>query len=459
MRNLFHDRKGATAFATVIALVPLIGAIALGAEAGSWYVTQQHAQNAADGAAYSGGLTLACSLGSSCNETQPAASRVAYRGKEFAAQNGFCNAGDTSYPDSQCPSSLAKGSSQAVTINTLATWNGVSGNFVQALVQQTQPAYLAGVLGSSTIPISAQAVVQVTSSGSPCLLALTGSISLQGSASVTSPGCGMASNETAPTALSFTGNGIYLPPGLPLSASGGCSANSSNYCQNALTYQPPATDPFSPLDNDLIKLCGANPPLGTTCGLSSCPTTSGLLVPYTATNQCTNNGFTLPNKTADPLTPGVYFISGTLTLNGQSSITGSGVTLILLPGANIQAQGGATLTLTGPTNAPSTSSLPTNLQSDASLLQYMALYDVPCPLCATTITFGGNSGLNFTGNIYAPDAAVTLQGNPVLTIAVGSKGCGEVIAGSIAFNGNPTIDDSGCTTAQQPINQVVALVQ
>ena len=57
MRNLLRCRRGSAAFATVVALVPLIGVVALGGEAGSWYVTKQHAQNAADAAAYSGALT------------------------------------------------------------------------------------------------------------------------------------------------------------------------------------------------------------------------------------------------------------------------------------------------------------------------------------------------------------------------------------------------------------------
>ena len=56
MHNLLRCRRGSAAFATVIALVPLIGVVALGAEAGSWYVTKQHAQNAADSAAMSGAL-------------------------------------------------------------------------------------------------------------------------------------------------------------------------------------------------------------------------------------------------------------------------------------------------------------------------------------------------------------------------------------------------------------------
>src|SRR5206468_10927191 len=96
MRRLLRCRRGSAAFATVIALVPLIGVVALGAEAGSWYVTKRATQNAADAAAYSGALTLACTLsGGSCDNTHT----VDYRGKQFAAQNAFCASGDaTSYP-------------------------------------------------------------------------------------------------------------------------------------------------------------------------------------------------------------------------------------------------------------------------------------------------------------------------------------------------------------------------
>ena len=54
MRNLVRCRRGSAALATVIALVPLIEIVALGGEAGLWYVTKQHAQNAADAAAVAG---------------------------------------------------------------------------------------------------------------------------------------------------------------------------------------------------------------------------------------------------------------------------------------------------------------------------------------------------------------------------------------------------------------------
>jgi hypothetical protein len=215
----------------------------------------------------------------------------------------------------------------------------------------------------------------------------------------------------------------------------------------------PIANPYSALDGAITTLCGANPTLPAKCGLPKC-TGSGL-VAYTATTPCTNDGFKMKSNATVTLTPGVYIISGTLTLTGGSVTNGTGVTLILLPGANIDTKGGGTLTITGPTTAPGTASLPAALQADASLLQYMALYDAS----ATAVTFGGNSNINLTGNIYAPTAAVTFQGSPTINLGGGSS-CGQLIAASIAFNGNATFDDTaqGCGASQLQSSQYVQLV-
>ena len=160
MRNLLRSRRGAAAFAVVVALVPLIGVVALGGEAGSWYVTKQHAQDAADAAAYSGALKRACEIASNgiCNsgDTQT----VAYRGKEFAAQSAFCNAGDsTAYPGrAKCRATSRSGRnvSQAVAIDIgdysvgTFTWTTVqaNGNFRSGppCSQAHSRPYLAAVL-------------------------------------------------------------------------------------------------------------------------------------------------------------------------------------------------------------------------------------------------------------------------------------------------------------------------
>ena len=333
--------------------------------------------------------------------------------------------------------------------------------FVRAKVSQQQPAYLAAVLGLTTVNIPTQAIAQVKnpSQNPPCALALTGSLTFQGSPNINAPGCTLTSNDTAINALDFTGGGMSFASGTLLAAAGGCSG-SSTLCgaSNVKTFQLPVTDPFSALDGALTTLCGANPSLPATCGLSTAGACKpgSTLVAYTAATPCANNGISTKGNNAVTLAPGVYFVSGNLTMTGGSSITGSGVTVILLPGATITMKGGSTITLAGATSPPTASSLPAALQADASLFKGMAIYDAS----NAALQFGGTSNINITGNIYAPTAAVTFQGNPTLNLG-GGNNCGEIIAASIKWAGNATFDDSGCKAAGVPVpqNQLVQLVQ
>jgi Flp pilus assembly protein TadG len=449
LRRFLRSRRGTLAFAAVIAAIPLIAAVGLGAEAGSWYVTKQHAQNAADAAAYSGALRLACTLGAAGGTPCTDAQSVDYRGKEFAAQNAFCNAGDTGYPGSRCVT-LSAGTTQTVAIATATSaagpWTNPAGaSFVRATVSQTQPTYLVAVLGSlSNVSIGAQAVAQVQQVAQPCVLALTGSISFQGSPNINA-GCGMASNSTASNALDFTGGGMTLTS-TPLYAAGGCTG-SATFCGKALTNAAPITNPFAALDAITM------PPLPTNCGAFTA---------YSAAAPCKINNFSISgnaSKSPAPLTGGVYFISGTLSLHGGASITGTAL-FILLPGASIDTAGGSAITITGNASvsasqvpaAFSSYTSPSCTASNTCLFNNLAIYDQS----NVGITMKGNSNVTFNGDMYLPNAQVTFQGNPTVTA------CGQLVAKAVAFNGNATFDNSGCKNnfhTGTPQTQVVALVK
>ena len=174
MRNLLRCRRGTAAFVTVVALVPLIGVVVLGAEAGSWYVIKQHAQNAADAAAYSGGLRLACSI----SKVVPV---IRHKTMSIVASNlpiriRSATLATRSYP---CASSPPTGTTQTVQIDQPTS------SRVRAIVSQQQPPYLAKLLGLSTVNIGATAIAEVQMLPTPaCALALTGSISFQGSPNI-----------------------------------------------------------------------------------------------------------------------------------------------------------------------------------------------------------------------------------------------------------------------------------
>jgi Putative Flp pilus-assembly TadE/G-like len=415
MHNLLRCRRGSAAFATVVALVPLIGAVALGGEAGSWYVTKQHAQNAADGAAMSGAFAIANS------NSQP----------NFGTQNGSW-------------------SNVTVKLGSYSTGSGfqpggIPPTAVQAIVTQCQDQTGLSLLVYKTscngkegsVTIKAQAVASVEKLANPCVLALTGSISFQGSPNINAPNCGMASNSTANNALNFTGGGMSMNLG-SLSGAGGCTGAAS-FCNTALTHMPPVTNPFSALD-------GVTMPTLPDCSLTMDPNTKIIkLVPYSAANPCANNVSKISGgSTGLTMNGGVYFISGS-KLKGNQSLSGTG---LLIPLGSVDLKGSSAINVTGNTSVTA-SQLPPALQSYASLFANMAIYD----RTSTSWSIGGNSNVTFTGNMYLPNAAVTFQGNPTV------NSCGELIAASIAFNGNATFNNTGCSAATQPTSQYVRLVQ
>ena len=225
MRNLLRCRRGSAAFATVVALVPLIGVVALGAEAGSWYVTKQHAQNAADAAAYSGGLKLACQIilhpARIHKQWTIAVSNLRHRTRSATLATPPIRTPVCHEPSDRNLTDRPDQYAHGIGLGTCPT---SAACLVQATVNQQQPTYLAKLLGLSTVNIGAQAVAQVNSlPTSPCALALTGSFSFQGSANINAPNCGMASNDTATecTKLHRRRDEYQSPPSL--SAAGGCA--------------------------------------------------------------------------------------------------------------------------------------------------------------------------------------------------------------------------------------------
>jgi len=439
MHNLLRCRRGSAAFATVVALVPLIGVVALGGEAGSWYVTKQHAQNAADAAAISGGLRLKCSIDGPCTDTQS----VDYRGKQFAAQNGFCNTGDTSYPGSQCVTPPT-GTLRAVQIDSLTSWNGVNGNFVQATVSQQQPAYLASVLGFSTVNIRATAIAQVQILTKPCILALTGSVSFQGSVTVNSPNCGIASNSTASNSFDFTGNG-GLSINAPSFAAGGCSQTGGNQCDSVTAHAPKVPDPLSAFNAAMSSVTPSSFS-GGACDPAGGPK------PYTAATPCYNNGSASLSGT---LSTGTYFFSGTVSFpggNGNLTSGPGGVTLILLNGASLSGgSNNSTITLTAQTNPQ----VPPALSSVRNLMTDLLIYDPS----SSSVDFRGTTNSYYNGTIYAPNAAVSYGGNT--SASAPAPGCFQLIAASVTFFGNAKLDDSKCVADGAPTPEVdyVRLVQ
>ncbi|RZN08861.1 pilus assembly protein TadG [Bradyrhizobium genosp. SA-3] len=456
MRNLLRSRRGSAAFATVIALVPLIGAVALGAEAGSWYVTHQHAQNAADAAAYSGALRLACVIaGATTCDPQS----VDYRGKEFAAQNAFCNSGDnTAYPGTNCASILPTGISHAVQID-IGDYNGATfttpaagnGNAVRARVSQQQPAYLAAVLGLTIVNIPAQAIALVKLPSKVCALALGpdpsggGALKIAGNVSNNGTGCPVMSDFSVQFAStpSFTGSGWAVL------GTTGCAPTSP--CANpGVThnyFMPPALDPLRGLNN-----ASFNTRTGSTTSantkLAQCPTRTP---PYPNGSKCYNLP---PNDSSGAYTgnfswgsqdyvtftgSGTYFFyNASVNITG-ATVTGTGVNIVLLGNSSLTINGGNI-----------------NLSALASNPTFPALNGVLIDDQTTAnVNIGGNGVIKLAGAMYFPRADVSFGGNT----QPDNTTCSEVIAQRLTMSGGGYLSTDGCAPTVIAYTQVVSLVQ
>jgi Putative Flp pilus-assembly TadE/G-like len=431
---MLRCRRGSAAFATVAALVPLIGVVALGGEAGSWYVTKQHAQNAADAAAYSGGLTLACSISGSSN--CDTAQDYVYRGKQFAAQNRFCNASDSSYPGSNCATSLPTGTSQTVQIDQ------PTGDRVRAIVSQQQPAYLSRVLGFSTVDIRAQAIAAVQNPKDLCFLGLgpsSNALTIGGSSTITGNGCGLMSN----TAVKYNGDPNFSGPGWAVDGVNGCVA-SAGHCDVGVPHNYnmlPATNPLQVLDTEAFNTrtgstppCGGNPVSNNqTCSLS--PNSTGAYGPQLKVNA----GGTLN------LAAGTYFfynaaIDFSGTVKCPTCTSTDGVTLVLLGNSSLSISGGADVNLSAPAINTTSSHLNGVLIDDQA---------------TGNVTVNGNGNVKLGGAMYFPHADVSWGG----TAASGFTTCSMVIANTLTINGNAYLSTDGCAPGTVAKTQVVALVE
>jgi Flp pilus assembly protein TadG len=440
MHNLLRCRRGSAAFVTVIALVPLIGVVAIGGEAGSWYVTKQHAQNAADSAAMSGAYTIA--IQKAAVPTISDSQTYDYRGRQFAAQNAFCNAGDTSYPGSNC-TSPPTGTTRTVQIdrgNFAApnSWtSSATGTAVRAIVSQQQPAYLAKVLGLSTVNIPAQAIARVDNPKELCILGLGSSpsnqsaLTLSGGGSLNGNGCGLMSNDTVKYGSTPTFNG----PGWAVNSVNGCKAGNCDIGVPHNYNTLPATNPLQVLDTESFNSRTGNTKTCTSKTCSLTPNSTGAYGDLTVGTGDTVN-----------FAPGTYFFyNATIKITG-GTVTGTGVTLVLLGTTSSLTINGGTVNLSAPAINTTSSHL------NGVLIDDQAQNAVSSK---TAVTVNGGGTVTLGGAMYFPHVDVSWSG----TAQNANTTCSQVIANTLDLGGNAYISTQNCVPSTVSQTQVVVLVK
>ena len=132
------------------------------------------------------------------------------------------------------------------------------------------------------------------------------------------------------------------------------------------------------------------------------------------------NGLSL--NSTKTFNPGVYVISGgSLTLNSNANVSGSGVTFYLTNGATIKFNGNAHMNFSAPTSGTYSGMLFYGNRNDPD----------------GSPSFNGDATSQLTGATYFPSQSVTMNGN-----FSGANGCMQVIANTISLSGSSTISGS-----------------
>lgn len=141
------------------------------------------------------------------------------------------------------------------------------------------------------------------------------------------------------------------------------------------------------------------------------------------------------------LSPGTYVIEGgDLRINANAVVTGTDVVIYLSCGSRVTMNGTATVQLDAPTTG-----------TYAGILFYG---DRDCD--GGSNTFNGTADSRLTGALYFAQQDVAFLGN-----FSGNGGCSQIVAGTIQWSGNTSINQD-CTSLGMrdiPAHQLVRLVE
>jgi len=380
----------------------IIGGAALGVESSYWYLKDVQLQAAADAAAITAGIEKRS--GSSYDTVKAKATIT-------ASGNGFDSTIGT------------------VTLNTPpATGAYTTKPAVEVILDQPVNRYFTRIFSNSTVNERARAVAAYQSIGSTCILALNPtaqSILFAGSTLVDVKGCDVMSNSIASNAIKTQGNsntkaGCFITTG-DVDTSGGTLALD---CPHPLTHEPPIPDPF------------ASVPAPTPTG--ACLSDSGST--RAPGRYC--NGMTLQNNVS--LSPGVYYVEGgDFKVNANANVTGSGVTIYLSGSARVSMNGNSQTVLSAPTSGTYSGILFFGDRGSSG---------------GNTNSINGNDDSSITGFLYFATQSVSYLGN-----FSGTSGCTRLVADTLTWSGNSTIDDTGDCSAlgltKVTSTQIVYLVE
>lgn len=379
LRDFRRDTSGS--YLVILALMTpvMIGSVGLGIDYGLWLYTQQTMQAAADSAAVSAATS---------------GSNIAVEAEGVAATYGFVkDSGGVTMTVNQPP---ASGSHTSVS------------NAVEVILHSVQTPQFSALLSAQPFTITVRSVA-VATPGTGCVLTLnanaSGAVTTQGSSVTNLSGCNLYTDSSDSAAVTVGGTASLTA--LSVGVVGGVSGT-VNTTGGIHTGVAPLTDPYASMSFGSFSGCDQkNYSTNKNDTISAGVYCGGISV---------KAGATLT------LNPGIYYLDqGSLSIEGNGVLTGTGVTLVFTSStgknyATASIASNASINLTAPTTGPTAGIV---LFGDRNMPQ------------GTTFKLTGGSTQTFGGAIYLPKAALTYSGG-----SGGNTGCTQIIADTVTFTGN-----------------------
>lgn len=389
--KFWTNKKGNIAVMASLTMPIVIGGAGLGVETGYWYYEQLRLQQAADAAAF------AAALEQRAGSTEEATLAKAIA---MATENGFDDAeGD-------------------LVLTTPSVLDTDETNSVDAELTREITRGFTALFGNEPVLIRVKATAAYSTAGNACVLALDKSaspaITFAGTSGAQMQGCVVMANSIDDEAIVVDGSADVEAPCI-MSVGGASVADSASVvlteCDAISTGQPPAADPYRDVPY---------PPMGT-CSTHS----GGGLSPG-----CWTGGVNLSGT--QTLASGIYIIDGgQLKINSNAVITGSNVTFVLRNGATVDFAGTATIQLDAPTTGTYKGMLFMGSRTSGA---------------GGISKFNGTASSRLTGAIYFPKQQVEYDGN-----FSGNGGCTQIVAATVAWNGNTHFNVDCTTYGLEPI--------
>lgn len=404
LRQFAADQSGSNVIIFALIMPVLVGAAALGTEVGWWSYKHKNMQSAADSGAVSA-ATAGINLTTEANAVTAT----------YGYANGLNNV--------------------TVTVNQPPTTGNYTSNpqAVEVIVGQPQSRLLSALFGTGSVPIAARAVA-APNAGTGCVLALNSTaspaVTVSGSNQLNLINCNLYSDSSASPSLNVSGSATVSAN--QVGVVGDISGASNITAPNGIrTGMRPVADPYA----------SVSPPPEPSCSNAKITVNSNGKTTSLSPG-CYTGGITVNAGATLNLSPGIYYLDGAnLSVAGNATITGTGVTLVFTGSGSswgtASIGSNANINLTAPSSGST---------------QGIVIYGDRKMPAGTAFNLTGGGTQNFGGAIYLPKANLSFSGGNGTTTS-----CTKIVADTITFTGSSNLQVNcaalgtaaiGSTTAQ-----------